>query len=504
MFDRVVAAPSLFQAWRKVKANRGVAGIDAVSLCVFAERLEANLRELSRSLVSGNYQPLPARFVRVRKANGKERELAILAVRDRVAQRAVLDAIEPLIEPRLNDCCFAFRPQRSIEAAVERLVAARANGFVWTLESDVADFFGSIDRSLLTKDLRGVMSDARLLALIELWLEAGALDGKTDAERETMLTGGASEESFVDLKNESGGVMRRVGRFADRCQQHGRAGVANARLLLRETFDESVDSFIAEQLGADAAGLDEVAFNEIEAASETDYLAAAGDEASDEIERAAMRRKSLRRAGIKRLVRDGALVALSHRALLGRVVGAKMLGLGGLAAAAYFATPALRQLYLSRMAACAGARGTLQGAPVSPLLTNFYMTPFDDSLTKQGWRLIRYCDDFVISCRTEAEAREAWKAAAKTLKSRRLELHPDKTRIVAPGEAFEFLGYQFKADGSIVAPPSTPERLARSISRLSQRNFKRLVAEARRASEATGEGAGGAWRRLARLVNRRD
>ena len=107
----------------------------------FEANLAANLQELARSLQSRSYQPLPARFVTITKENGKERELAILAVRDRIAQRAVLDAIEPILEPQLLDCSFAFRPGRNCGMAIQRMIAARANGLWWTVESDVQNFF---------------------------------------------------------------------------------------------------------------------------------------------------------------------------------------------------------------------------------------------------------------------------------------------------------------------------------------------------------------------------
>src|SRR5947209_7928198 len=176
LFRHIVSVPSLYQAWRKVRANRGAAGVDAISLNEFEANLTANLRELSRSLLSGAYQPMPARLVTLVKENGKERELGILAVRDRVAQRAVLDAIEPLFEPLLLDCSFAFRQGRNVEMAVQRMIAARANGFWWTVESDVEDFFGSIDRRLLLKEVEQVMPDDNVLRLLQAWLDAGALE----------------------------------------------------------------------------------------------------------------------------------------------------------------------------------------------------------------------------------------------------------------------------------------------------------------------------------------
>lgn len=113
MFEHLVEIKSLYNAWRKVKANRGAAGIDQVSWFGFEQSLDANLAELSRNLKSLTYQPLPAKFVQIAKANGKTRELGILTIRDRVAQRAVLDVIEPIFETEMADCSYAFRPNRN-------------------------------------------------------------------------------------------------------------------------------------------------------------------------------------------------------------------------------------------------------------------------------------------------------------------------------------------------------------------------------------------------------
>jgi RNA-directed DNA polymerase len=143
-----------------------------------------------------------------------------------------------------------------------------------------------------------------------------------------------------------------------------------------------------------------------------------------------------------------------------------VLGLGGLAVAAAVLTPkavsACRDYLHPRL-------GTLQGAPLSPLLTNLYMTPFDREITGQGFRLIRYCDDFVIQCRTEQEAQSALRAAEQALAGRRLRLHPDKTGVVSPNGEFEFLGYAFASDGQVIPPPSVPEQIARQIRSLARR-----------------------------------
>jgi RNA-directed DNA polymerase len=430
LFGQIVSVSSLYQAWRKVRANRGAAGVDAISLDEFEANLTNNLRELSRSLLNGAYQPMPARFVTIAKENGKERELGILAVRDRVAQRAVLDAIEPLVEPLLLDCSFAFRPGRNVEMAVQHIIAARANGFWWTVESDVEDFFGSIDRRLLLKEVEQVMPDENVLRLLRAWLDAGALE----------------QEAAESAK----------------WRRQGREAVANLRLLMRESINQSVDDYVAQRLGVSGS----------EGYSNSDLLFQVEEQEADEpslMEARAAHQRQTRREVVKRLMKDGALLALSQRALLGRLLRTKVLGVGGLVVAAAVLTPkavaACRHYFHPRL-------GTLQGAPLSPLLTNFYMTPFDRELTGQGFRLIRYCDDFVIQCRTEQEAQSALRAAEQSLAGRRLRLHPEKTDIVPPHGEFEFLGYGFASDGQVIPPPSVPEQIARQIRALASRTAR--------------------------------
>jgi RNA-directed DNA polymerase len=427
-FSQAVSMPALYQAWRKVRANRGAAGVDAISLSEFESQLTANLQELARSLQSGAYQPLPARFVTVVKENGKERELGILTVRDRVAQRAVLDVIEPLLERHFMDCSFAFRQGRNVEMAVQRMIAARANGFWWTVESDVQDFFGSIDQRLLLQEICQLVPDEKLLALLRAWLDAGALE-------------------------QAGGAGTNIWR-------QGREVWAGARMFVRENVNQTVDTYIAQSLGLDQ----EASLLTDEPLPLPPALHDDGSHSGFDLQASTQQRA--RRAAVKRFFQDGALLALSQRAVLGRILSAKVLGLGGLAVGAALLAPKSRGLYRQYFQT---PLGTLQGAPLSPLLANFYMTPFDREFTSQGFRLIRYCDDFVAQCRTEEEAQAALRAAERCLAGRRLRLHPDKTRIVSPDGEFEFLGYGFKSNGQVEPPPSVPEQMARRIRELAYR-----------------------------------
>jgi hypothetical protein len=173
---------------------------------------------------------------------------------------------------------------------------------------------------------------------------------------------------------------------------------------------------------------------------------------------------------VRRLIEDGLLLALAERAVLSRAITTKLLGLGGTAVALAAVVPsvvrALRERGVHKV-------GTLQGAPISPLLSNIYLHPFDVAMTQRGLRLVRYCDDFVILCQTESEARQALQAAEAALTERRLRLHPEKTRLASPAEPFDFLGYHFTADGRVVPPPTVPEVVARQIVELAKKVRKR-------------------------------
>ena len=114
----------------------------------------------------------------------------------------------------------------------------------------------------------------------------------------------------------------------------------------------------------------------------------------------------------------------------------------------------LQQEIMSAMARWQPTTGTPQGAVLSPLLANLYLHPLDVLMEQSGYRMVRYADDFVILCATEAEAVAALCQVSAWVSANGLTLHPDKTRIgdsLQPGQGFEFLGYRFEAGRRAVA-----------------------------------------------------
>lgn len=431
MFEQIAEIKSLYNAWRKVKANRGAAGIDRVSWFGFEENLDANLAELARNLRTLTYQPLPAKFVQIAKANGKTRELGILTIRDRVAQRAVLDVIEPLFEPEMADCSYAFRPNRNIEMAIQRLIVYRANGDLWTVESDIQNYFAEIDVRLLLADLREKIGDEKILHLIKLWLEAGTLR-ESDAE---------TEKTWWRLTQ---------------------AGLAEMKDVFGETVNDSIDDFVNSKLGLSPYENDFLQMNRevqdlLDITPENDVSNRIKAEMKDA-------KAGVKRQALKKLLESGLLYAVSNRAMLARFVGMKAFGVGGVLLAGGLFAPKIYDLAKNYFRI---RKGVLQGSPISPLLANVYLDKFDKSLTAQGFKLIRYCDDFVISCRTEAEAENALRVAESESSGRKLTLHPDKTSVIEPNGELEFLGFKFAGNKIVELPTSVPGKFAEQIRRAS-------------------------------------
>ena len=127
LIERVVHVENLTIAWRRVRSNIQVArrgrsaGVDAMTLRDFEADWAIQMSQLADELRTGTYRPLPARQVHIPKASGGERAIAILTVRDRVAQRAVQQVLEPLFDPLFLDCSYGCRPRVGVPGAVERV-----------------------------------------------------------------------------------------------------------------------------------------------------------------------------------------------------------------------------------------------------------------------------------------------------------------------------------------------------------------------------------------------
>ncbi len=276
LIDKVMRPATLDLAWQRVARNKGAAGVDGRSIERFSHRSEGYLAELQRSLADGSYRPNPVKRVEIPKGDGKTRLLGIPTVRDRIVQTALKMVIEPIFEVQFRPGSFGFRPGRGCKDALREVDRLLRQGYTHVVDADLKRYFDTIPHDRLMALVAGSISDSRVLALI--------------------------------------------------------------------------DGFLQQEIIADVARWQPTT-------------------------------------------------------------------------------------------------GTPQGAVLSPLLANLYLHPLDLLMEQSGYRMVRYADDFVILCATEAEATAALRQVTAWVKANGLTLHPDKTRIGdsrQPGQGFDFLGYRFE------------------------------------------------------------
>jgi len=187
LYDRIHRSDVLWEAWRRVRRNKGSAGVDAQTLAeVESYGVDRFVEEIGTELRAMRYRPRAVLRRYIPKADGKKRPLGIPTVRDRVVQMAATLVLEPIFEADFLPCSYGFRPKRGATSALETIRKLGATGANHVLDADIRDYFGSIDHEKLLMLLSRRVSDRRVLKLLKQWLRAGVME---DGREVALLSG---------------------------------------------------------------------------------------------------------------------------------------------------------------------------------------------------------------------------------------------------------------------------------------------------------------------------
>jgi RNA-directed DNA polymerase len=171
LIDKVYRVETLRAAWQKVEANAGAAGVDGQSVERFAARAEMYLEELDTALKKGTYRPQPVRRVEIPKRGGKFRPLGIPVVKDRIVQTALKFVLEPIFEREFLKVSYGFRPGLGCKDALREVERLLREGYTFVVDADLKSYFDTIPHAQLLERVEGLVSDGRVLELIEAFLK---------------------------------------------------------------------------------------------------------------------------------------------------------------------------------------------------------------------------------------------------------------------------------------------------------------------------------------------
>ncbi len=175
LMERVAASANLNQAYKRVKANKGAPGVDGMTVQDLRPWLADHKDRLVASLVRGDYRPQPVLGTEIPKPGGGMRLLGIPTVADRLVQQAILQVLQPILEPSFSASSFGFRPGRSAHDALAQAGKYVAEGYGTVVDLDLEKFFDRVNHDILMARLARRIGDKRLLRIVRRFLEAGMM-----------------------------------------------------------------------------------------------------------------------------------------------------------------------------------------------------------------------------------------------------------------------------------------------------------------------------------------
>ena len=191
LLERILSRDNMQKAWKRVKSNKGVPGVDNISIYEFPDFAREHWNAIRESLSYGSYKPLPVKRVEIPKQSGGTRPLGIPTVTDRLIQQAVSQVLTPIFDPEFSDFSYGFRPGRSAHDAVYKVREYIKEGYRIAVDMDLSKFFDTVNHDVLMHRMARKIKDKRVLKLIGKYLRAGVvLSGRQQVTRKGVPQGG--------------------------------------------------------------------------------------------------------------------------------------------------------------------------------------------------------------------------------------------------------------------------------------------------------------------------
>ena len=395
---------SLTFAFERVKANQGRAGSDGVSIQQFEQNLNQELKRIGRELETMTYHPWPLLELQVEETifagaasrpggrggvlKKKRRALRIPAVRDRVAQAAVLQIIEPWIDEQLESISFGYRHGRGVADAVEEVRKWHVRGYQYLVDADIDAFFDHVDHGRVLAKFRHAIEVPLRVALIR-----------------------ALEKSFDSITNSL-----------------SQSPPKNKNVLVAPAFSEAGGSCAISMEDRESNPSSRTSPpSDLSETARADSLSGDSSTSSDKSRRLENTPALPKHITISDVQFDQVLEGILREltGLITQWVQAEVWD--------------GRQISWLK-------RGLPQGSVVSPLLANLFLDELDETLLGHDLKLVRYADDFVILCKSPHQAEQALNLTRQKLAELHLGLNASKTSIRTFDDSFKFLGVFFWKD----------------------------------------------------------
>src|SRR5437867_3084285 len=248
LMEEICERENLKQALQQVKANKGSAGVDGMTVGGITDYLKQHWPAIREQLLSGTYEPKPVRRVEIHKPDGGVRKLGIPTVLDRLIQQAVMQVLQRQWDSTFSDHSYGFRPGRSAHQAVAQAQQYMASGYGWVIDLDLEKFFDRVNHDKLMGQIAKRVEDKRLLKLIRAFLNAGVMEhGLVSPSVEGTPQGGPlspllSNLVLDELDRELERRRHRFVRYADDCNIYVRSERSGQRLM------DGITRFITQRL----------------------------------------------------------------------------------------------------------------------------------------------------------------------------------------------------------------------------------------------------------------